>query len=130
MSTTTEVLAEGVTDAPLELRAVGVTRLVFQRVTIPPGDCTGWHTHPGPLLVVLEAGTLTHYDARGGVRVYLPGDAFEELPGRDEVHMGANHGLDPVVLAVTGVLPVGAPFRDDVIPEWTGPSSCCGCSCT
>lgn len=28
-----------------------------------PGGTTGWHTHPGHTLIIVTAGTVTHYDA-------------------------------------------------------------------
>jgi len=55
----------------------------------PDGD-TGWHTHPGPLLVVVESGMLTHYDRRCDVQTYSAGQAFEEPAGSQHVHMGTN----------------------------------------
>src|SRR4051812_41223875 len=57
-----EILAQGTTADQLHVQSSGPSRMVVQRVTIQPGGYTGWHTHPGPLLVVVEQGTLTHYD--------------------------------------------------------------------
>lgn len=108
------MLAEGTTDAGINIEASGPTTLVFQRVTIQPGGCTGWHTHPGPLLVVVQSGTLTHCNRHCEVRTYTPGQAFEEPGGQQYVHMGANQGGDPVVLDVTYVVPAGGPLRNDV----------------
>ena len=28
-----------------------------------PGGHTGWHSHPGPVFVTIQAGTMTFYDA-------------------------------------------------------------------
>lgn len=86
---------------------------MLQRVTLQPGGFTGWHYHPGPLLVVVESGTLTHYDNRCGVRTYRAGQAFEEAPGAEHVHMGANRGEVAVVLDVTYVVPSGSPLHFD-----------------
>src|SRR4051812_19695208 len=36
--------------------------VVVQHVTIVPGGTSGWHTHPGPGVVVVNAGSLTVYD--------------------------------------------------------------------
>ena len=108
-----EVIAQGTTADQVHVQSTGPTRMVFQRVTIQPGGYTGWHWHPGPLLVVVEQGTLTHYDRHCGVQTYGAGDAFEELSGSNEVHMGANHGSDDVVLDVTYVLPADATLRED-----------------
>lgn len=105
------IVAQGTTDAQLHVQSVGSSKVVFQKVTLQPGGFTGWHTHPGPLLVVVESGTLTHYDARCGVETYTAGQAFEETPR--EVHQGANLGSEPVVLDVTYVVPAEGPLRED-----------------
>lgn len=107
------IVAQGTTGETVHVQANGSTRMVFQRVTIQPGGFTGWHTHPGPLLVVVEAGTLTHFDRHCGVMTYTAGQAFEEMAGPDEVHMGANQGDQPVVLDVTYVVPSDGPLRND-----------------
>lgn len=110
------VIAQGSTADEVHVQSTGPTRLVFQRVTIQPGGYTGWHTHPGPLLVVVESGTLTHYDRHCEVTTYSSGEAFEETPGANAVHMGANLGDEPVVLDVTYVVPDGASLRNEADP--------------
>jgi hypothetical protein len=37
---------------------------VLQHIHLAPGQATGWHTHPGPNVVVIEAGSLTLMDDR------------------------------------------------------------------
>ena len=36
---------------------------IVQQVTIEPGAQTGWHSHHGPVFVVVAAGTMTLYQA-------------------------------------------------------------------
>lgn len=86
-------------------------RLIRRRVTMRPGEDTGWHTHPGPLFVTVLRGTLTHYDRGCEPTVYTAGDTFIEARGGDAVHLGANHGVEPVVLDVLYVVPAGQPLR-------------------
>jgi quercetin dioxygenase-like cupin family protein len=86
---------------------------VFARITLEPDGSTGWHTHPGPLLVVVESGALTHYDSRCHSQTYRAGQAFEEPAGRRHVHMGTNRTSTPVVLDVTYIIPRGGPLRDE-----------------
>jgi quercetin dioxygenase-like cupin family protein len=109
----TEVIASGSTDQPLRVRTKHPTDLVLARVTLQPDGYTGWHTHPGPLLVVVESGTLTHYDRHCHVQTYSAGQAFEEAAGDRHVHMGTNKTNAPVVLDVTYVVPAGGPLRDE-----------------
>ena len=110
---TAEVLAQGQTDDQVHLQQTGGTNMVFERITIQPGGSTGWHYHLGPILAVVDSGTLTHYDDHCGVETYIAGQAFEELPGSNRVHMGTNLGDIPVVLAATYVVPAGDPLKVD-----------------
>jgi hypothetical protein len=44
-----------------------------------PGGTTGWHTHPGHTLIIVTAGTVTHYDAHDPKctpHVYTAGMSF------------------------------------------------------
>jgi quercetin dioxygenase-like cupin family protein len=108
---TATIVARGATSDRVHVEANGATEVVYQRVTIQPGGFTGWHFHPGPVLAVVESGTLTHYDDRCGAETYVTGEAFEEDPGPEHVHMGANLGRTAVVLDVTYVVPAGGPLR-------------------
>lgn len=104
------LVARGTTHRDIRLRARQPTDFVFARVTLQPGGSTGWHTHPGPLLAVVESGTLTHYDRRCHAATYAAGQAFEET---QRVHMGANRTSAPVVLDVTYIVPGGGPLSED-----------------
>jgi quercetin dioxygenase-like cupin family protein len=108
-----EVIASGSTDQPIHVRTKRPTDLVFARVTLQPDGYTGWHTHPGPLLVVVKSGTLTHHDRHCHVETYSAGQAFEEPAGSRHVHMGTNKSSVPVVLEVTYVVPASGPLRDE-----------------
>ena len=41
--------------------------VVVQEITMGPLGTTGWHSHPGPVVVVVKQGTLTYVRADGGV---------------------------------------------------------------
>jgi quercetin dioxygenase-like cupin family protein len=111
------VLARGTLDdrAKLKIRSEA-SDVVTQHVTIAPGGHTGWHSHPGPAIVVVAAGTLTLYD--GDDRKCSPhpfgaGESFID-PGRGHVHIGRNEGAASVELYVTYLdVPIGGPFRID-----------------
>ena len=53
------VLAQGVSEGTLKLKAKGRTDVVVRTITIAPGGSTGWHSHAGQLLAVVKSGTLT-----------------------------------------------------------------------
>jgi quercetin dioxygenase-like cupin family protein len=52
------------------------TNAVLTHVRFAPGQSTGWHTHPGPNLVLVVGGSLTLTDEHCNVTVYGDGQAF------------------------------------------------------
>jgi Cupin domain len=91
--------------------------VVVQEVTIGPGGTTGWHSHPGPVIVVVKQGTLTYVRADGGVcssTPYSAGKAFVD-PGQGHAHTAFNFGTENLVLYATYFdVPVGGSPRIDV----------------
>ena len=89
--------------------------VVTQTITIAPGGHTGWHSHPGPVLVTITAGTMSFYDGDDPAcsRVaYDVGDTFIDK-GQGHVHIARNEGSTDLVLYATYLLPVGAALRTD-----------------
>ena len=43
----------------VELTARGPLDVVTQQIMIAPGGSTGWHGHPGPVLVTIKSGAMT-----------------------------------------------------------------------
>jgi Cupin domain len=110
-------------DGLLELKTKGPIDVADQTITIQPGGHTGWHSHPGPALVVIKSGTFTLYDGDDpncAPQVFEAGSAFVDRGG-GHVHIGRNEGATAVELSVTYLLPVGAGPRTDVTPE---PGNC------
>lgn len=59
-----------------------------------PGASTGWHSHPGPSLILVTSGSVTDYSSlQPGCagRTYTKGQGFLDLGGT-EVHMVRNNG--------------------------------------
>jgi quercetin dioxygenase-like cupin family protein len=89
---------------------------IVQEVVIEPGGHTGWHSHPGPALVIIKEGTFTLYDGddrKCRPHPYGPGQSFVD-EGGGHVHIGRNEGAVTVRLLVTFIVPVGAAPRIDV----------------
>jgi quercetin dioxygenase-like cupin family protein len=49
---------------------------VLQHIHFPPNFSTGWHTHPGPNLVLIMSGTSTLIDEHCNETTYGPGQGF------------------------------------------------------
>src|SRR5215207_3018029 len=81
----------------------GSADVALVQVTIEPGGTTGWHHHPGVVLVSVAAGTVTEYDEQCEQTVIQAGEGFVE--SRDEVHIVHNEGSVPAVLYVTFIVP-------------------------
>ena len=98
--------------------------VAMAQITVNPGGSSGWHSHPGGAIIVVQHGSLKVYRSAGGqchTRTYTAGQAFVERPG--EVDQVINTGTDPYVLFVTFPrVPQGASARTDE-PD---PGTCSG----
>ena len=103
-------LAAAIIPGPIDIDRKGRSNVVTVRLDFNPGDTTGWHSHPGPVLVQVVSGSVTLRHAAHGrclFDVVRAGHGFFETPGA--VHIADNHGQDPAVLYATFVLRPGAP---------------------
>ena len=81
---------------------------------IAPGGTFGWHSHPGPSLVIVKSGALTLYradDPACAPHVIPAGSGFVD-DGHD-VHLVRNEGSVETVVYVTSLIPRGATRRID-----------------
>jgi hypothetical protein len=102
--------------------------IVVAKITLAPGGSSGWHSHPGGAIAIIQQGEITFYssvgkgddeqsqsqsDEEGGGRHpncvitrYTQGQSFVELPG--EVGYAKNTGsIDTIILATFPGVPVG-----------------------
>jgi hypothetical protein len=111
----------------------GPTDVVVQHITVAPGGYTGWHTHPGPAIVVIQSGQITLYDGPSNGAdeegdhagsngshasctgtTYTAGQVFVD-PGYGHVHIGRNEGSTATELYTTYLqVPPGTSQRIDV----------------
>ena len=83
-------------DWHVELKAKPALDIAVRRFTYAPGSQTGWHTHPGPSLIVITSGLVTAYegdDPDCTPHVYGPGTSLGNTfidPGGDHVHVIRN----------------------------------------
>jgi quercetin dioxygenase-like cupin family protein len=58
------------------IRQAHGTNSVLQHIRFAPGQSTGWHTHPGPNIILVVAGTETLTDEHCNVTTYGSGEGF------------------------------------------------------
>ena len=106
-------------DAPQVVRKVlmqqdapGGQTMSLVSVTIPVGGREGKHTHPGPLLVYVESGTINLFYEGKGITPYKAGETFFVEAGK--VHEGINMGNVPAVAIASFVTAKGQPLTKQV----------------
>jgi quercetin dioxygenase-like cupin family protein len=104
------------------IRTLGLSDVYVVDNKIPPGGDTGWHSHPGPSLVFVVAGTVTNYasdDGNCAPHVYTAGSSFVDAGG-DDVHMIRNESALPAETIAVQFIPSTATRRIDK----PAPSNC------
>lgn len=95
--------------------------VLVARVTWEPEGTSGWHTHPGPVVVSVVEGEVELVNERDCVaRTYAAGEAFID-PGQGSVHVASNPSEtdDAVAFATFLGVPDGAPAT-----VWVEPVNC------
>jgi len=96
------------------LNTKGASDLYVLQNTITPGGTFGWHSHPGPSLVIVKSGTATFYmadDPACAPHVVQAGTGFVD-DGHD-VHVVRNEGTVDLVTVVVSLVPAGFARRID-----------------
>ncbi len=93
---------------------------VVASITFPPGSSTGWHTHPGVVLVTVGSGRIQELDADCEREVFEAGESFVEA---GDVHVARNPGKVDAVVYVTWVIPTRTPADGLSVPA-DRPESC------
>jgi quercetin dioxygenase-like cupin family protein len=96
------------------INAKGESDLYVLENRIAPGGSFGWHSHPGPSLVVVKSGALTLYRADDPTctpQVIEAGSGFVDDGG--DVHLVRNEGAVETVVYVTSLVPRGETRRID-----------------
>jgi hypothetical protein len=122
----------------VEIKAQDNTDIAVSNVVVAPGGTSGWHSHPGPVLVIVKTGTITFYRAgkHGGQNGddanghngpneptcsrtdYPAGSAFVEVPAPGHVMLAKNERATEATVTATYFAPPGAALRID--QPWPG----------
>lgn len=98
-----------VNDDGIRFQTKGPTDFLTQTITFEPGGHSGWHHHPGVVMVIVESGQLTTHDENCQTETY---DAHQVLiESGTAPFMVSNEGSVPAVVYATLVAPAGSPFR-------------------
>jgi quercetin dioxygenase-like cupin family protein len=95
--------------------------VIVAKVTWAPEGTSGWHTHPGPVIVSVAEGELELVNDRDCVaRTYTAGEAFID-PGQGNVHVASNPSTTDQAVAYATFLgvPMGTPAT-----VWVPPVDC------
>jgi quercetin dioxygenase-like cupin family protein len=112
---TTNVLARG-SAGRLHVKHDGIrltsrhgvsTDVAVATVTIEPGGSSGWHHHPGIVLVVVQSGTVSFYDKHCHADVHQAGETFIE--SSDSPGLAKNTGTGTAVVEATFIVPASTP---------------------
>lgn len=98
----------------VELKSHDNTDIVVANVVVTPGGHSGWHYHPGPVLVVVKTGAITFYHGNDPTctgTVHPAGTAFVEAHA--DVGIARNEGTVDATVVATFFVPAGGPTRID-----------------
>jgi quercetin dioxygenase-like cupin family protein len=91
------------------------TDVLVQTITFQPHGSSGWHFHPGVVIVVVESGQVTTHDANCQTRTYGPHESFVES-GTSPFMVSNESDTTNAVVYATLVAPAGSPFRIETDP--------------
>jgi Cupin domain len=101
-------------DFHVEVKAKPALDVAMQSISFPAGAQSTWHTHPGPVFIIVAEGTMTFYESDDptctGVRK-SKGEGF--LDEGEHAHIARNESGAPAQTVVTYLVPKGAPLRTD-----------------
>jgi quercetin dioxygenase-like cupin family protein len=120
----THLRGEGKKPIQEDIRVLQARETVVQQIVLSPGGQTGWHSHPGPVIVLVKSGALTFYGAEDpacGSRTYTAGQSFIDS-GQGHVHIARNESAsaDLELWAVYLDVPPAGAFRIDA----SAPGNC------
>lgn len=97
-----------------EVEARPALDIATQTITFQPGGQSGWHSHPGPVLISVVSGTMTFYESDDSDCQPIVRHAGEGyVDAGEHAHIARNETSAPATNVVTYLVPPGAPLRVD-----------------
>jgi len=113
------ILARGALTTPIHAHSDKIVLLaqqptdhVVQRIVWGAGSSSGWHRHPGVVLVTVQSGTLVFYDSDCVAQTFTTGQSFWESGKR--AGLVRNETTADATVYATYIVPAGAPLRIDL----------------
>ena len=91
----------------------GASDLHVLQNTVIPGGTLGWHSHPGPSLVIVVSGTASFYRADDCTTPLVFQAPSQFVDNGNDVHLLRNEGNVNLVVVVVRLVPRGAAPRID-----------------
>jgi quercetin dioxygenase-like cupin family protein len=89
----------------IKFQTKGPVDLVDRTITFAAGATSGWHSHPGVVLIVVASGSLVRYRADCSSEIISAGEGFVE--SGDDPGLVRNEGTVDSVTYVTFIAPAG-----------------------
>ena len=99
----------------IKFQTKGPTDVLVQTITFQPHGSSGWHFHPGVVIVVVESGQVTTHDANCQTATYGPHQSFVES-GTEPFMVSNESATNTATVYATLVVPAGSPFRIETAP--------------
>jgi hypothetical protein len=97
----------------VKFQTKGSVDVAHATATFLPGGNSGWHEHPGIVLVTVKEGTVTFYDETCSATIHATGTSFVEAAG-DGPGLARNESASvTAIVNVTYIVPHGVGLRID-----------------
>jgi hypothetical protein len=103
----------------VKVKTHGSTDLVAQDIVYHPGDTSGWHYHPGVVLIQVDGpagNSLVFHDNHCRTTTIPAGAAFYETGHKPGMVDSPSSNTSDITVHVMYVLPTGAPPRVNTDP--------------
>lgn len=91
----------------IKVQTKGPVDIVVAEVSFPALASAGWHSHPGPIFVVIRTGTLSIWDETCVKRTYSAGDSFFEAGPKANMLVKNESPTTEATVVATFIVPVG-----------------------
>jgi hypothetical protein len=106
----------------VEVKAHPALDVAMQSISFPAGSQSTWHTHPGPVFIIVAEGTMRFYEGDDPTCTPVEkskGEGF--LDKGEHAHMARNESGAPAQTVVTYLVPQGARLKADQPPPGNCP---------